>query len=182
VAQHPRGPHRDSRSTADLRRNFRPRVDSFIAALRAAGAQVRVNATLRSPERAYLMHYAWEIARSRADPTRVPPMRGVNIEWVHRNARGGVDLAASRRAAEEMVRAYNMAHPAVLDSRHMYGRAVDISISWSGNLQIRDASGRQVSIRSGSRDGTNPQLRAIGATFGVIKARSDRPHWSDDGL
>ena len=170
-----------SKSTAALSKNFRPAVDRFLAALKAAGAHVEVNATRRSPERAYLMHYAWEIAHGRLDPARVPPMRGVDIDWAHRDAHGAVDIAASRKAAEQMVRDYGMAHQAALSSRHIEGRAIDMSIHWSGTLQIKDANGRQVSISSGSRDGNNPQLQAVGGTFGVKKLVSDPPHWSDDG-
>ena len=43
------------------------------------------------------MHFAWAIARLGANPSTVPPMAGVDIEWDHGNA------SASRSAAEEMV-------------------------------------------------------------------------------
>jgi hypothetical protein len=36
-------------------------------------------------------------------------------------------------------------------------------------------------IASGPRDGSNPELIKVGATFGVMKLVSDPPHWSDDG-
>jgi hypothetical protein len=108
-------------------------------------------------------------------------MPGVNIEWAHRDARGAVDRAASQRAAEQMVRTYGMKHQAALVSRHTQGRGVDMSISWSSNLEIEDARGRRVVIRTTPRNGTNPQLWAVGRTYGVVKLPSDAPHWSDDG-
>jgi hypothetical protein len=37
------------------------------------------------------------------------------------------------------------------------------------------------SITGGPRDGSNPELIKVGATFGVMKLVSDPPHWSDDG-
>jgi hypothetical protein len=110
-------------------------------------------------------------------------MPGVAIEWVHRDARGAVDRAASQRAAAQMVQAFDMNDAAALHSRHTQGRAIDMTIRWSGELRIRDATGRLVTIRSTPRNGLNRELDAVGATFGVIKAirRRDRPHWSDDG-
>jgi hypothetical protein len=74
-----------------------------------------------------------------------------------------------------------MAHQAALRSRHTEGRAIDMSVSWSNNLEIVDARGRRVVINTEPRNGNNPQLREIGRTFGVIKLISDPPHWSDDG-
>jgi hypothetical protein len=130
------------------------------------------------------MHYAWAIARGGTDPATVPARPGVNIGWVHRDAHGAVDLVASRRAAEQMVVQYGMRHQAALHGRHMEGRAIDMTIQWSGDLHIRDADGRVVTIRSTPRDGTNPELHAVGRTFGVrhfVGSPADPPHWSDDG-
>ena len=108
-------------------------------------------------------------------------MQGVNIEWARRDARGLADRAASRRAAEEMVRAFKMVHEAALRSRHTEGRGIDMSISWSNNLEIADANGHRVLINTVPRNGNNLQLQAVARTFGVIKLISDEPHWSDDG-
>lgn len=162
-----------SSSTTDLTPAFRSAVDQFIAALRTSGAGVSIAATYRPRERAYLMHYAWRIAREGLSPGQVPPMAGVDIEWVH------VD---SRRAAEQMVAAYGMRYIAALGTLHEQRRAIDMSISWSGTLNIRDAAGTTVAIASSPRDGTNPELARVGASFGVIKATfADDPHWSDNG-
>lgn len=92
-----------SSSTFDLRYPFRTYAEAFIAALRSAGARVTIAATYRPPERAYLMHWAWLIANMRADPLRIPPMDGVDIEWNHSDANGRYSSSASITAAKAMV-------------------------------------------------------------------------------
>ena len=86
-----------SKSVDDLEPNFRRSVKGFLKALADAGADVTISATFRPPERAYLMHYAWEIAHEEQDARHVPHMPDVNIEWAHDTN------AASRDAALEMV-------------------------------------------------------------------------------
>src|SRR5713226_1497882 len=91
-----------SKSTDDLVEPFRAHAKNFIAALQAAHASVTVDDTFRPPERAYLMHYAFEIARKNLDPGAVPPKAGVDIQWVHTKTKGQPDLVASKAAAEQM--------------------------------------------------------------------------------
>jgi hypothetical protein len=147
-----------------------------------AGVHVTISATLRPPERAYLMHYAFRIAREHLDPAQVPARTGVNIEWVHRNAQGQPDLAASQTAAEAMVRGYSIVYRPALASRHTQGLAIDMNISWSGTLVIRDRNGQEVTITSTPRTGAgNADLHRVGVTYGVHKLASDPPHWSSDG-
>ncbi len=174
-----------SASLDDLTPDFGPKVKAFIASLTAAGAQVRVSATYRPPERAYLMHWCCRIAGYRdkktgqtvIDPaTAATPMAGVDIDWTH-----GGDAAAAKSAAAQMVSGYGIQYPAVLVSRHTQKRAVDMTISWNGTLAIKDAAGAAHSIASTPRSGSNAELVAVGKTFGVIKLMSDPPHWSDDG-
>lgn len=171
-----------SRSTADLSAGFRPAADNFISALQAAGANVRISATLRPPERAFLMHYSYRVARGGLNPAAVPAREGIDICWVHRNADGTVNLAASRAAAEAMVRAYDIVYAPALNSRHTQGNAIDMTITWTGNLVITNGNGQQVTITTTPRTGAgNTQLHTVGATFGAIKLVSDAPHWSSDG-
>ena len=73
----------DTASTDDLEQPFRGNVTRFIAALTAAKASVSINTTLLSTQRAYLMHYAFCIARENLDPGTVPAMAGVDIQWTH---------------------------------------------------------------------------------------------------
>src|SRR5215471_18453244 len=133
-----------SRSLTDLAEPFRSNATRFLAALRAARAHVTVSDTLRRPQRAYLMHYAFAIARQNLDPAAVPPMPGVDIQWVHLDASGKPDPAASRAAAGHMVEAFGVVFPPVLQSRHIEGLAIDMTISWDDNLVIAKADGSMV--------------------------------------
>jgi hypothetical protein len=146
------------------------------------GVHVSIAATFRPAERAYLMHYAYLIAREDFDPRKVKPMHGVHIQWVHPDATGKPDLMASRNAAEEMVRGYAIKYEPALVSRHTEGLAIDMTITWVGTLEIRDSGGFPYRIHSTPRTGAgNRQLHEVGATFGVHKLLRDPPHWSIDG-
>lgn len=170
-----------SREVEDLASPFRENMKAFLGALTDAGATVSIATTFRPPERAYLMHYAYRIARERLDPRQVPARQGVDIEWVHRKANGEVDLIASRNAAEDMVDAYGIVYRPALNSQHTRGEAIDMTISWRGTLSIVDASGKIVAIKGTPRNGKNALLHAVGETYGVKKLNSDPPHWSSDG-
>ena len=164
-----------SSSTNDLAMAFRTGVNNFVAALRAAHATVSISATLRPPERAFLMHFSYRIARENMDPATVPTMAGVDIEWVHRDAKRAVNLAASRAAASAMVNGYQIVFRPALNSNHTRGLAIDMSINHYANKNINNASGVAVMVR------TAANLHALGATYGVHKLASDPPHWSSDG-
>jgi len=180
-----------SKSTADLAPPFRDAVLAFLSQLGDSHANVSIQATLRPPQRAYLMHWAWGIARGLPknmcrpgdvpnrpiDPATVGAMAGVDIDWTH-----GGDPVAAKAAAAKMVQTYGMAAAAALNGRHIEGHAIDMNISWSGTLAIRDFNGQTHNIASTPRDGTNTELNAVGKTFGVIKLlKIDPPHWSIDG-
>lgn len=176
-----------SASVADCAQPFRGNLGAFIAALGAAGASVNIAATLRPPQRAYLMHWCWSIVKQKTDPRTIPPFDGVAVAWAHLDAQGGYDPVASLAAAQEMVEAYGMqalnVAPA-LQSNHISGTAVDMAISWTGTLSIARRDGMVVHIDSQPRTGMNPELKAVGATYGVLKfvgGASDMPHWSADG-
>lgn len=169
-----------SQSTDDLLPPFRDKVNRFIASLQDARASVKISETYRSHERAYLMHYAYVIARENFSPEKVPTLEGVNICWLHRDAAGKPDPAASKRVAEQMVIAYNIAYKPTTDSLHTERRAIDMTITWQGDLKILDANGRLVVIKSEPRNGNNKELHKVGETYGVSKLVSDPPHWFDD--
>src|SRR5262245_56402255 len=63
-------------STDDLTEPFKTNVTNFLKALSDAGATYTINATYRPPQRAYLMHYAYAIARNGMNPARVPAYDG----------------------------------------------------------------------------------------------------------
>ena len=176
-----------SASVADCAPPFRDNLTAFLAALSAAGASVNIAATLRPPQRAYLMHWCWSIVKQKTDPRSIPPRPDVAIAWAHVDARGAFDPIASVAAAEDMVEAYGMqglnVAPA-LQSNHISGTAVDMAISWQDTLTIARRDGTPVAIASLPRTGMNPDLKTVGATYGVLKfvgGASDMPHWSADG-
>jgi hypothetical protein len=176
-----------SASTSDLEPPFRDSIDSFVAALRVANAAVTISATLRPPERAYLMHWCWKISKQNFDPLKVPARSGVSIDWVHKDAAGAYSATASKAAATSMVHGYGMQTLGVapaLASRHIEGHAIDMSILWKGALSAANASGTVTSISTTPCTGMNIKLHEIGATYGVIKYKgsgNDAPHWSTDG-
>lgn len=175
-----------SASVSTLVAPFKDNVTSFLAALRAAGASVTISATLRPPERAYMMHWSWRIATKGYDPQTVPARTGVNIIWAH-TVNGAYCEADSRAGATDMVNGFGMQRlktaPA-LTSNHVTGNAIDMNISWTGDLTITKADGTSVKITSEPRDGMNTDLHAVGSGYGVIKfvgGAADIPHWSVDG-
>jgi hypothetical protein len=163
-----------SRSILDLKPPFLAKMFNFNNALIKAGAKIKINATLRPPERAYLMHWSFKIAHGMIDPLDVPIMPGVDIRWSHG------DLEQSRLAAIEMVQGYGIAFPPALTSNHIRGLAIDMNIAWSSILKIKDAAGGIVRIGA-PRSGANTKLHKVGKSYGVIKLVSDPPHWSDNG-
>lgn len=170
-----------SRSTADLTADFRAKVDRFLAALTAAGVTVLIEATRRPFARAHLMHYAFRIAREDFDPRLVPPLDGVPIDWTHRQPDGRPNLPAAFAAAQDMVAAYDIVYRPALASMHIDGRAIDLTLIWSGDIVVLDAAGRPVAVNGEPRSCDHPRLHEIGGSYGVYKLLRDRPHWSDNG-
>lgn len=165
----------NSAAVDDLAQPFRDQVADFLDALKAAGAKVKVSATRRNRTRAQLMHYSWRIAHGSIAPKDVPAIPGCAIKWDHG------DPARSKQGAQEMVDLFGIAFQPSLTSRHIEGRAIDMTIDWTGTLQIRDKAGRTRAVGAPRSGNTNTDLHAIGATWGVRKLASDPPHWSDDG-
>lgn len=133
------------------------------------------------------MHWAWCIAKGKANPRTIPAMTGVDIRWDHNDSDDAYSSSASLAAAVAMVNGFDMQNlktaPA-LASRHTLRRAIDMSIRWNGTLFIADAYGMIVEITTQPRTGMNAVLRLVGEGYGVIKYNRsgiDRPHWSDTG-
>lgn len=170
-----------STSTKDLSWTFREAVESFIGAMAEAGMQVKVSATFRLRKRSYLMHWCWMIAHRKISPADVPAMDGVDINWAHSTEEAAI------LAAKQMVAAFEMGTlktPPALRSLHNEGRAIDMTISWSGNVRLRDGAGEMVTVTTHPRSGMNRDLRAVGASYGVRKflgGSKDKPHWSTTG-
>jgi D-alanyl-D-alanine dipeptidase len=184
-----------SRSVDSLDLSFRSKVTEFLNALESAGAQVKINNTLRPRQRAYLMHYSWCIWKrwQGITPAAVPaflPNVGespVDIEWLHKTSTGAPDDEASFGAAYNMVVAYGMTRlhtPPAIDSQHSRGKALDMDVAWPHSLTIREKSGDPRTITSSPRNGSNAELIEVGKSYGVIhyfKVLDDIAHWSVDG-
>jgi hypothetical protein len=164
----------NSAAIDDLAQPFRDKARAFVAALRAAGASVRISATRRNATRAWLMHHCYRIAKGQEHPAAVPPVADCDIVWDHG------DPAAARKAAQEMVDLFGIAYLPSLNSRHIEGKAIDMTIGWTGTLAVRDGAGTLQQIGA-PRDGGNTALHKVGRSHGVIKLVSDPPHWSSDG-
>ena len=171
----------NSSKIADLVEPFRSDATAFIAALGSAGAKVEVTATKRSVRRAYLFHWSWKIALGKCKASEATSMAGVDILWDHG------DDAASRRGAQEMVAGFGLAvppksiNPPALTSNHITGLAIDMDITWTGTITVKDKQAKDVAIAFLSDVNTNTSLHAVGASFGVRKLATDAPHWSFDG-
>lgn len=169
------GRYENSKKVSDLSGSFQSGVKAFIDALEAAGASVDVSSTLRNKDRAWLMHWSWQVARGKVKPDRVPTNSAVRIVWDHG------DESASQRAAKEMVALFHLKFEPSLTSRHIEGKAIDMDISWRGTIEVVTKSGKKVSIGSPNNGADNEDLHEVGASYGVIKLKSDPPHWSTDG-
>lgn len=165
----------NSAALSDLASPFRARATAFVEALRAAGASVSVASTRRNRTRAQVMHYAWRVANGALAPAKVPAIAGARIDFDHGT------LAASRRGAQELVDRFDLAYPPSLTSNHIEGRAIDMTIRWTGTIQVEEKSGKRRAVAAPRTGEANTTLHAIGATYGVHKLLSDPPHWSDDG-
>jgi hypothetical protein len=169
-----------SKSIDDLADTFRAKAQSFVDSLLKAGAAVSIGDTLRPPKRARLMYSAYQIAHGEPvplNPSEVPEIPGVDIQWEHRDANGLPDLAASKAGALEMVDGYHIVHEPALHPRHIEGLAIDMTISWQGDLVLMDGKGAKRTIASEKRNGAdNPELHLVGRSFGVIKLLGDAPH------
>lgn len=165
----------NSSSLSDLVPEFREKVTRFINAMRAASAHVTIDSTRRNKIRAYLMHYSWRISDGTIAASAVPPEPGCPIRWDHGNP------ATSKAAAKEMRDLFNIAYQPSLRSRHIEGKAIDMTITWGAAISVRDAKGTAISVGAPYSGDYNAVLHRIGASYGVMKLVSDRPHWSTDG-
>ncbi len=172
-----------STSTDTLTPDFKVAVDLFIAAIKSAGGQVKIGNTYRPEQRAYMMHWAHKIFRNGLNPTKVPAMPGVAIEWVHPTR------AESVAAAGKMVEEFEIGDLAAntspaLSSLHTLRQAVDMRIWWTGNLVVENMDGTITTIDTEPRTGMKVKLKVVGRTYGVIKfvgGNKDKPHWSTTG-
>jgi hypothetical protein len=176
---------KNSSKLDDLAEPFKSHVKAFIKALEDAGAKVHIEATRRAAKRAYLFHWSWKIALGKCKPSEAKALPGVDIEWDHG------DLAQSKAGAQEMVDGFGLAVPPKstvapdLDSNHIAGQAIDMDITWTGELKVKKKDGTKdgtvVSVPYMSNANQNTKLHTVGESYSVKKLTSDAPHWSYNG-
>lgn len=167
-------------NTDDLRSPFKENFKKFESALSAAGLDFKIEATFRPSQRAWLMHTAYMIAHAKLNPEKIPPLAGVNIDWVHRDAKGNCDITASKAAAAAMNRGYHTKYKPSITSLHISGNAVDATFSWSKSFSIIDGNNKTVKVPAGSSIDSKI-LHEVAETYGVRKKTNDHPHWSING-
>jgi hypothetical protein len=172
---------KNSTSVDDLDPLFKLKVRAFLKALQDAGATVTIGTTRRSDKRAYLFHWSWRIAVGNAKASAATAKPGVDILWDHGNAED------SRLGAQEMVDGFGLAvppkstNPPSLVSHHIRGKAIDMTIRWTGALKVKKHGGGTVDVPFMESVNLNSKLHAVGASYGVLKLKTDAPHWSLDG-
>jgi hypothetical protein len=165
----------NSDRVADLAPAFAAHVTQFLTALANAGTIVRISSTRRNRIRAWLMHYAWQVSHGAVAAADVPDEPEAGILWDHG------DDTRSVAAAAEMVRLFAIRFKPSLTSNHIAGLAIDMTITWSGPIEIVDAAGAKHAIDQPRNGNDNGVLHAVGGSYGVRKLLSDPPHWSVDG-
>ena len=168
----------NSTDWASLDSSWGPKAQKFVEGLRASGAQVTVNAGLRHPQRAALMHYAWKVAHGQVSPEDANAAcrdRGIDINWDHGS------LAASKTAAQALVEAFHLAQCASLTSNHIAGKAVDLDIRGVPAQITIDGTTYEAGPKGvGTLD--EDKVDHIGAQLGVKWYGSgDYVHWSHTG-
>jgi hypothetical protein len=173
--------NKKSSDIADLESDFGGKVKEFKKALDDAGTNISIDTTKRPKERAHVLHYAWQVAKGNVKASSVPAMSGVDIVWDH-----GGDTK-SKAGAQEIITAASVASKPSLTSNHIVGKAIDWTITWTGDLKIKKKDGTELAIKTAPRNGGDPgntELHEVGKGYGVIKGIftiKDPPHWSFDG-
>lgn len=170
-----------SASIEDLEEPFRSSVQAFVAACMKAPIAITIAATRRPAARAWLMHWAWMIAREKASPLEVPARAGIDIQWAHTDKARFYDEAASRCGAEAMVQGYAIRYRPSLTSNHVEGRAIDMRLTWHGKTYVEAKDGVSYELGPCQPPRVDPVLVRVAASYGVKKLLKDPPHWSDDG-
>jgi hypothetical protein len=171
------------------------RIRSLVEQLRAQGAEVYVNSTVRSPERGYLMWGAFVLSRAESQrdlEATAERLDRANREWgleVSITWRAPGDWRATRESAREMADTYQVVFATERGARassHYGGRAVDlVALDLPRRVVLQAPDGaRQAFDLSGNHETLDLSLTPaliewVEAHFGLEKLRSDYPHWSD---
>lgn len=158
---------------------FKSNVEEFLNAINNAGGNIRITSVKRPKERAYLMHWSYQIKNNSFPPQNVPnydSIGTVNIDWSHRDENGNIQLDKAIKGASDMNELYKSRFQPSLTSNHTKGLAID--------MYITNIIGKTVKLRSGGPDklvSSQDDLWMIAKTYGVIKHPTDKPHWSYNG-
>jgi hypothetical protein len=175
--------------------DFDARVQSLILQLRAQGAEVFVESTLRHRERGYLMWGAFWLSRAddqaqlderRATLDQLNGKWGLNvpIAWQHQ-----AGWETTKDQARQMAEAYDVVFATrhgAQKSNHYEGRAIDlVALGLPRKLTLNAPNGRKrtfdLSRPNEARDlSLSPALVSwIEKNFGFKKLKGDYPHWDD---
>ena len=80
-----------------------------------------------------------------------------------------------------MWRAASRAAAASLNSSHIAGKGIDMTLTWTGTKKVKKKDGTAVDVPFHSNVNFNTALHAVGQSYGVHKLKTDKPHWSHDG-
>ena len=172
---------KNSNDIDELEASFKTNAVAFINALKEAGASVQISTTTRSAMRAYLFHWSWKISQGKCKASDATQMKGVDIDWDHH------DDEKTKSAALEMVNGFGLAIPPKstvapsLTSNHIVGKAIDLTITWKGEIKIKKKDNSDVAVAYMTDVNANTTLHEIGKSYGVIKHTKDAPHWSFNG-
>ncbi|BDB64130.1 MULTISPECIES: hypothetical protein [Helicobacter] len=70
----------------------------------------------------------------------------IPINWIHTDSSGNYSEKISREKALEMKNAYRMRDKASLTSNHILGKAIDMTITWTKNIKIKDKTGKKYTL------------------------------------
>jgi hypothetical protein len=175
--------------------DFANRVESLLAQLRAHGARVTIESTLRKRERGYLMYGAYVLSQATTEQEVVAYTRAlvnmrrryklkVPIVWQHPD--GWAQTVVEATALKDAYTVVYASRQGAIRSYHYDGAAIDVVVT---NLPRRltltapDGVTRSfdLSAPSEARDlNLTPRVvRFIEAHFRLEKVDADYPHWND---
>lgn len=185
--------YKDKASIEDLSSPFKENVKDFLKAIDEAKKKTpkakityHISSTRRPYKRAVLMHYCHKVAHNKISPQQAQietQKENIPINWIHTDSSGKYSEKISRAKALEMKNAYGMRDKASLTSNHILGKAIDMTITWTKNIDIKDKTGKAYTLTP-NNGAKCKELQDIGATYGVyklVKNPPDDPHWSFNG-
>ena len=182
-------------AAAPFSADFSSRVLSLMRQLRAQGAWVELNSTVRSRQRGYLMWGAFVLGQADSEEAlwaAVDRVERANVEWglgVPIRWRQSGDAEIIRGRAREMAQTYQVVFATESGARHSdhySGKAVDlVAVGLPRALELQAPDGAKatfdLSAAEHARDlSLSPDLiQWIEGHFGFEKLQGDYPHWVD---